>query len=130
MTSDVKPPRHLKRSGRELWASVQAEYAIEDSAGLALLTTAAECLDRMRGAQAAIRKHGEVVDGRYADVIRLNPACALERDSRNGFLAAMKQLNLDIEPLRDRGERSFPRNARESRGTAPPSSVTPIAGRF
>jgi len=49
----------------------------------------------MRAAQ------GEVVTDRYGQT-KVNPACALEKkDSRNGFLLALKQLNLDMEPLRD-----------------------------
>lgn len=97
----LKPPTHLESSGRELWRKVADEYAVDDAAGQALLTTAAECLDRMRAAQKAISEHGEVVTDRYGQV-KVNPACALEKDSRNGFLAALKQMNLDIEPLRDR----------------------------
>jgi phage terminase small subunit len=96
----MKPPDHLKPDGAELWASIQKEYAVCDGAGLALLTAAAEALDRMRAAQAAIATHGEMVLDRYQQ-LKTNPACVLERDSRVGFLAALRQLNLDIEPLRD-----------------------------
>lgn len=95
-----KPPAHLGKYGRPFWVAVQAEYSISDAAGLALLTTASECLDRMRSAQAAIAEHGEVVTDRYGQV-KVNPATVLERDSRNGFLATLKSLNLDLEPLRD-----------------------------
>ena len=94
----LKPPSHLKKPAREFWCAVQVEYSITDPAGLVLLTTAGECLDRMRAAQAAIRKHGEVVTDRYGQ-IKVNPACQLERDSRNGFFAALRAMNLDIEPL-------------------------------
>jgi len=96
----LEPPKHLESSGRELWLKVADEYAVDDAAGLALLTTAAECLDRMRAAQRSISEHGEVVTDRYNQV-KVNPACALEKDARNGFLAALKQMNLDLEPLRD-----------------------------
>jgi hypothetical protein len=30
----------------------------------------------------------------------LNPACKLEKEARDGFLAAVRMLNLDIEPPR------------------------------
>lgn len=93
-----RPPRHLAADGKALFVAVQAEYSVDDAAGLALLTTACECLDRMRAAQAAIAEHGEVVTDRYNQV-KVNPACTLERDSRNGFLAAVRALNLDLEPL-------------------------------
>ena len=96
-----KAPKHLKAAGATLWRSIAAEYGIEDSAGLALLSAACESLDRQRAAQAAILKHGETVMDRYG-CIKLNPACGLEKDSRNGMVLALKALNLDIEPIRDR----------------------------
>lgn len=96
-----EPPRHLKKPGRQFWAQVVAEYGIADAAGLALLTTATECLDRIRAAQAAIARDGAVVRDRYGRP-KIHPATVLERDARNGFLAALRALNLDLEPLRDR----------------------------
>ena len=95
-----RAPSHLKKEGAALWRELTSEYGIADAAGLALTTTAAECLDRVRAAQKAIAKHGEVVIDRYG-APKLNPACGLEKDARNGLLAALKALNLDIEPLRD-----------------------------
>ncbi len=95
-----RAPSHLKKEGAALWRELTSEYGIADAAGLALATTAAECLDRVRAAQAAIAKHGEIVIDRYG-APKLNPACGLEKDARNGLLSAFKALNLDIEPLRD-----------------------------
>lgn len=91
------PPRHLDKPGRDLFKRLVMDYAITDAGGLALLTTACECLDRMRQAQAAIQEHGALVRDRY-DQLKNNPACVLERDARNGYLAALKALQLDIEP--------------------------------
>jgi phage terminase small subunit len=96
----LNPPDHLRDGGKAFFAAVADEYAISDAAGLALLSRAAECVDRIAAAQAAITDHGELVIDRYGGV-KLNPACALEKDARAGFLAAMKALNLDLEPLRD-----------------------------
>jgi phage terminase small subunit len=96
----LSAPDHLRDAGRSFFASVAGEYAITDSAGVALLERAAECVDRMRAAQTAIAEHGELVPDRYGSV-KLNPACNLEKDARSGFLAAIRALNLDLEPLRD-----------------------------
>jgi len=49
----------------------------------------------MRGAQALIKRHGLMVKS------RANPAVMIERDSRLAMLRALRQLNLDLEPLRD-----------------------------
>jgi P27 family predicted phage terminase small subunit len=97
-----KPPRHLRAAGKALYRDIVAQYRIHDAAGLALITTAAEALDRIREAQAAIRKHGALVPDRYG-ALKQNPACFLERDARAGMLSALRALNLDLEPLRDRG---------------------------
>ena len=96
----ASPPAHLLKPGAALWREMVAEYGIMDPAGLALLTTAGECLDRMRAAQRAIKQHGEIVVDRYG-APKLNPACNLEKDARNGMMAAFRALNLDVEPLRD-----------------------------
>ena len=96
----MKPPDHLKPAGAELWTKVQHEYAIVDAGGLALLATAAECLDRMKQAQLAIEEHGPLVQDRYGQM-KVSPACQLEKEARNGLLLALKQMNLDLEPLRD-----------------------------
>src|SRR5262245_32503619 len=100
--SPLKPPRHLKAAGKAMWNDIVHQYRISDGAGLALVMTAAEALDRIREAQAAIRKHGALVADRYGG-LKQNPACFLERDARAGMLSALRALNLDLEPLRDRG---------------------------
>ena len=97
----LKPPGHLNADGAALWDAIAREYHIDDSGGQALLTIAAECLDRLRAAQKAIDEHGEVVEDRYGG-LKAHPAVQIEKDSRNGLLAALKALNLDLEPLRDR----------------------------
>jgi len=96
----LNAPDHLRDGGKAFWRAVADEYSIADAAGLALLTRAAECIDRIDAAGRAIAEHGELVIDRYG-APKLNPACALEKDARAGFLAAMKALNLDLEPLRD-----------------------------
>jgi len=93
----TEAPKHLNDAGRELWTRVQAEFAITDGAGLALLCAACEALDRMRDAQAQIEADGLTVVDRYGTK-KSHPCVAIERDSRNGMLAALRQLNLDIAP--------------------------------
>src|SRR4051812_37952391 len=83
----LSAPDHLRAAGSAFYRSVAGEYGITDSAGMALLVTAAECVDRMRAAQASIAEHGELVIDRYG-APKLNPACNLEKDARSGFLAA------------------------------------------
>ncbi len=77
------------------------EYEITDPAGLLLLQTALEAFDRMRGAQESIANDGATVNDRFGQV-RAHPMITVERDARAAMLAALKALNLDLEPLRDR----------------------------
>jgi P27 family predicted phage terminase small subunit len=93
----TKAPRHLDRDGAALWRDLTAEYSIHDAGGQALLVSACEALDRMRQAQEAIAADGAVIKDRYG-CPKAHPACNLERDARNGFLAAMRALHLDVEP--------------------------------
>jgi len=100
MSVKPKPPRHLGKAGAKLWREIVADFGIDDPAGLALAAVAGECLDRLRAAQAAIKADGLTVTDRYG-CPKCHPACTVEKDARNGLLAALRQLNLDLEPLRD-----------------------------
>jgi P27 family predicted phage terminase small subunit len=94
------PPERLSKEARSLWQRLVDEYSIEDAGGLCLLERGLEAFDRMRQAQNLIKKHGAVQKDRFGQ-LRPNPATVIERDSRAAMLAALKALNLDLEPLRD-----------------------------
>lgn len=96
----LRTPVHLGPAGTKLYRELTAEYGIADAAGLRLVETAAHCMDRLRAAQAIIADQGTMTTDRYG-LPKVHPACNLERDARNGLLAALKALNLDLEPLRD-----------------------------
>jgi P27 family predicted phage terminase small subunit len=92
-----KAPKHLSNDAKTFFSQVIEEFDIQDAAGLALLLTACEALDRMAAARRVIEADGEIVKDRYGQS-KVHPACALEKDSRSGFLAAMRALSLDISP--------------------------------
>jgi P27 family predicted phage terminase small subunit len=94
-------PAGLSRESGEIWQRVTTEYDIRDSAGLEVLRVGLEAHDRYRQAQTAIDKDGASIKDRWGQT-KPHPLLACERDARAQFLAAMKQLNFDIEPLRDR----------------------------
>src|SRR5262245_44777992 len=97
----MKPPSHLGKDGKQIWELLVSEYGIADAAGLMLVTTIAECKDRIVEAQRSIKQHGAVIETPSGH-LRPNPANKVEVDARNGMLTAMRMLNLDLEPLRDR----------------------------
>lgn len=94
-------PRHLSSEARKLWRTLTAEYDIADVGGLAILKTGLEAFDRATGAREAIDRDGLTMPDRFG-VQKPHPLLAAERDARAQWLAALKQLNLDLEPLRDR----------------------------
>jgi phage terminase small subunit len=100
LKNPTKPPKHLEAESAALWAELITEYAINDPAGLAILGQACEALDRVRSAQDAIGDDVVVYDRFHQP--KPHPAVAVERDARSAFLAALRALNLDLEPLRDR----------------------------
>ena len=97
--STPKPPKGLSREACQWWRRLTAEYDIGDDAGRLILATALEAFDRMRQAQAVLATDGLSIKDRFNQV-KAHPLCVVERDSRAQMLAALKALNLDIEPLR------------------------------
>jgi len=94
-------PKHLSIAARKWWDAIQGEYAIHDNGGRLLLQTALEAFDRMKSAAERIDRDGAAVEDRFNQV-KPHPLLPAERDARAQMLAALKQLNLDIEPLRDK----------------------------
>lgn len=97
-----RAPDHLRTDGRALYRRIAGEYAITDAGGVAVLIQACEALDRLRDAQQIIKRDGPEVRDRFGQQ-RPHPMLAVEKDCRAAYMAALKQLNLDLEPLRDIG---------------------------
>lgn len=100
-TDDGHTPEGLKPATAAWFAEVREEYALDDPAGLYLLETAARSWDRAQEARKAIEKDGLRVKDRFKQW-KAHPLCTVERDALATFRASLKDLNLDLEPLRDR----------------------------
>lgn len=94
-----KPPKDLSREAKHWWRELVDEYQLDDVAALLILQTGLEAFDRMRRAQALLKSAGEVVNDRFGQE-KAHPAIIIERDSRAAMMSALRQLNLDLEPLR------------------------------
>jgi P27 family predicted phage terminase small subunit len=92
-------PQHLSKEARNWWRQIRDEYSISDKAGLLLLQTALEAFDRMKAAQSRINTDGEAVEDRFGQ-IKPHPLLPAERDARAQMLAALKALNLDVQPVK------------------------------
>lgn len=99
MENSVKAPKHLSPEARRWWRKLQEEYVIEDAGGLLVLLAGLEAFDAMRNAQKQIAQEGACVVDRFGQP-KPHPATVIERDSRAQLLGAIKQLCLDLEPLR------------------------------
>ena len=93
-------PRHLSPEGAAFYRRVAAEYGISDAGGLALLTAAAEVLDRAASCRVAIEKDGLTTVGVKRRVVP-HPLLRVEHAARAQMIAALRQLNLDMAPARD-----------------------------
>lgn len=94
-------PKGLSPEAKTWWKRLISEYAIADEAGLLILQSGLEAFDRMRGAQAQIKRDGATFLDRFGQV-KAHPILPVERDARAAMLHALKALNLDLEPLHDR----------------------------
>ena len=99
--SKPNPPKGLTPAARRMWREIQEEYEIDDPVGLKLLGSAVESYMLVQQAQEEIRRDGLTLIDRY-DQKKPHPLLAVMRDARSSMLAAMKALNLDLEPLRDK----------------------------
>jgi P27 family predicted phage terminase small subunit len=100
--TEHRPPKGLSRAAQKWWARLQEDFSIVDPGGIAILTAAAEAFERTREAEAVIKAEGLTVLDRF-EQSKPHPCVSIARDSRAQMLAALKQLRLDIEPLRDVG---------------------------
>lgn len=96
-----RAPGHLSKEARKIWKQLTYEYGIDDAGGLAILKTGLEAFDRATEAREHIKKEGMTILDRFG-ASKPHPLLACERDARSQWLAALKQLNMDIEPLKNR----------------------------
>ncbi len=89
------PPKHLEPSERALWRDLVAQFRFDDAASLALLAAAMEARQRGRRCREAVDRDGESMLDRFQQ-LKPHPLLMAERDARSAFLAAMRQLNLDV----------------------------------
>ena len=100
MIKIAKPPKHLSKESKSMWKKIVSTYEIEDEAGLKILRSACEAFDRAQSARERINKDGLIFFDKF-DKPKPHVLLPVERDSRAAFLAGLKHLNLDLEPLRD-----------------------------
>ncbi len=94
----TRSPAHLSQESKKIWRGIITEFGIDDIAGSKILRVALEAFDRAQAARKIINADGMTVIDK-AGQTKAHPLLPIERDSRAAFLAGIKALNLDLEPL-------------------------------
>jgi hypothetical protein len=95
------PPPSLAEVGRSLWNRVMTEYRIQDCGGLEMLFQACAAADRAAALAALIDRDGEVIRTKAGP--RAHPALKDELACRAFVVRTLRNLGLDVEPIRTIG---------------------------
>lgn len=97
-----RAPRTLSKEAQKLWNQITGSYSDFDDYGCLILKVALEAYDRLQSAKATIDIEGSTLKTPTGHV-KPHPCLAIEKESRNGFIAAIRLLNLNIEPAGEIG---------------------------
>jgi hypothetical protein len=87
----------LSAESAALFERLSAEYEIVDGAGLALLRSIGESLDRVSQARKIIERDGLVVETSSGP--KAHPLLAVERDAKNAVFSGMRLLKIGSAEL-------------------------------
>ena len=93
-----QPARPLGEHGQRLWSKIVAEFDIDGSLGIELLTAARQSLDRAEQCAECFQSDGPTVRGPTG--IRAHPCIREELSCRNFTARVLRQLGVTLEPLR------------------------------
>lgn len=91
-------PEWVQPQERAFWDATVRAYVVEGP-GLAMLEVACSAMQRLRESRAVLDREGLVIAGRYEGMTRQHPLVTVERDARVQLLRALRDLDLDGEPL-------------------------------
>ncbi len=77
------------------------EYRIDDAGGMELIGAFADAYSLELDAMDIITREGLVICDRFGQK-KAHPLCCVIRDARAQKMAALKGMNLDVEPLAER----------------------------
>jgi hypothetical protein len=100
-TASIRPSRKLGPHGRALWNAITSEYAIEDVAGIEMMTQACQALDRAEALAEQIEEDGPVL--RTRGTVRAHPAIPSELQNRAFVVRTLAKLGLNYEAIKAQG---------------------------
>jgi hypothetical protein len=105
--SRLDPPGELGPAGAALWRKIQAEYAIDDIGGRALLEQICGAVDRIESIKAAVAEDGPVLRSRKGGV-RVHPCLQAELQNRALVMRGLEKLGITVEPIKPHGHPTKP----------------------
>lgn len=90
------PPAYLPQLEAETWRRLQKEYELTDAPALVLLEQLCRNLQLVRECRETVEHEGKMPNGKE------HPLLKIWRDAEKQTTIALKALNFDVEPLRDR----------------------------
>jgi len=100
MTTKIRFKKDVRPEAKKEARRLIDEYSINDVGGLLYIRTFADAMTTELNGQDIINEEGLTIQDRFGQT-KAHPLCAVIRDARAQKLAALKALNLDLEPLRD-----------------------------
>ena len=100
MTPKFRFKKTIRSEARREALRLIDEYGIADSGGLLYIRTFADAYTIELNCKDKIDTEGLTILDRFSQ-LKAHPLCSVMRDARAQKLAALKALNLDLEPLRD-----------------------------
>jgi hypothetical protein len=95
------PPESLGAAGRLLWVALTSEFNIDDSGVLTSLLTVCRSEEDIVRMREIVARDGDTYLDRF-EKLAAHPLLNAIRGAEQVKRQALKSLNLDIEPLRDK----------------------------
>jgi len=99
MATTIRFKKNIRPEAKREAHKLLTEYGIIDAGGILHIRTFADAYTQELNAQDIIDKEGLTFKDRFGQV-KAHPLCSVVRDARSQKMAALKGLNLDIEPLK------------------------------
>jgi len=96
----IRFKKHIRRESRVEANRLKEEYGIQDSGGLSWLSIFADADTEERNCQEIVKREGIVIKDRFGQK-RSHPLLTVIRDARAQKMMALRNLNLDVEPLKN-----------------------------
>jgi len=100
MTIKIRFKKNVRPEAKKEANRFIDEYGISDTGGLHYIKTFASAFTLELDSTDIVQKEGLTILDRFGQV-KAHPLCSVIRDARSQKLAALKALNLDLEPLHD-----------------------------